>query len=239
MAQLNKAPLLEVILELTWQSVELEKFQLKAGALCSRLENDYATPTNLLPDPNMPISAAIGKPVYRCVCNKDPKLMFQIGPGLLSVNYVGQTYEWDSFLSEVKTIVESFMATFKFEHNNQLGLNLKYVDFFPYNFAQQGHVLDFVREKFHIDVNAEFLDDIKELGLRTGHITDAGIFRFVLNTAQLLKSKEIGFIVESQINNIVPVNDNTEFSSKICRAHEYLSGFFKMMTGGELYESFK
>lgn len=242
MAQLEHAPLLEVIMELTWQSntqAELEKFQLMAGALCSKLDEQYGTPQFLLPDANMPIMMSLGKPVYRCRHKNNQNQMFQIGPGLLSVNYVGHTYKWGLFLSEIITVVDSFMSIYKFDNDKQLGVNLKYVDFFPYNFAAQGNVLKFISENFHINIEADFLHDIKELGLRTGHLTSAGIFRLVLNTAQLTETKDIGFIIESQINNLVPVNDSKGFRTTICKAHEYLSSFFKDMTAGELYESFK
>lgn len=240
MAQLAKAPLLEVILELTWPSnteTELKKFQLMAGALCSNLSEHYDTPEFLLPDPNMPILLALGKPVYRCHRKGNPSLVFQVGPGLLSVNSVGSQYDWDFFLPEVMTVVKALNSVHEF--NGQLGVNLKYVDFFPYDFASKGNIAQFLSEKFHIRIEADFFDDIKELGFRTGFVTDAGIFRMVINTAQLTESKALGVIIESQINNLVPVNDHERFKEVICKSHEYLSDFFKKMTAGELYESFK
>lgn len=242
MPKLEHAPLLEVIMELTWQSAsqaELEKFQIAVGALCSSLKETYNTPIFLLPDANMPIMLALGKPVYRCLHKDNPNQMFQFGPGLLSVNFVGSNYEWNCFLTEVMRVVNAFMAVFQFSDEKQLGLNLKYVDFFPYNFAAQGDILRFLSDKFHVDIKADFLKDLKELGLRTGFITPAGIFRLVLNTAQLTKTKDVGFIIESQINNMVPVNDSVGFRTTIINSHEYLSNFFKKMTAGDLYESFK
>lgn len=242
MPKLEHAPLLEVIMELTWQSAsqpELEKFQIAVGALCSSLKETYNTPIFLLPDANMPIMLALGKPVYRCLHKDNPNQMFQFGPGLLSVNFVGSNYEWSNFLTEVMKVVNAFMAVYQFSDEKQLGLNLKYVDFFPYNFAAQGDILQFLSDKFHVDIKADFLKDLKELGLRTGLITPAGIFRLVLNTAQLTKTRDIGFIIESQINNLVPVNNDEVFKAIICNAHEHLSEFFKKMTSGDLYESFK
>lgn len=242
MAHLENAPLLEVIMELTWPSntqPELEKFQIMAGALCSKLDKHYGPPQFLLPDANMPIMLALGKPVYRCNHKEKSHALFQIGPGLLSVNFVGRNYIWDEFFVEVMNVVETFMSVYKFDNNRQLGLNLKYVDFFPYNFAAQGNILQFLSDNFHLDIQAEFLNDLKELGLRAGQVVPAGIFRLLLNTAQLTKSKDVGFIIESQINNLVPVNDSEVFKTTISNAHEYLSNFFKKMTAGVLYESFK
>ena len=70
-------------------------------------------------------------------------------------------------------------------------------------------------------------------------MTPAGIFRMVINTAQITESKSLGIIIESQVNNMVPVNDHERFKEVICNSHDYLSDFFKKMTAGKLYESFK
>ena len=242
MSQLPKAPLFEVILELTWQSnseAELKKFQLMAGALCSKLSERYGTPQFLLPDPNMPIVLALGKPVYRCHRKDNPSQMFQVGPGLLSVNLVGNQYDWDSFLPEVMEVVKALNSEYDFNAQQGLGVNLKYVDFFPYDFTTRNDITQFINENFHIQIQADFFDDIKELGFRVGFATKAGIFRMVINSAQIAKTKKLGIIIESQLNNMVPVNDHERFKEVICNSHDYLSDFFKKMTAGKLYESFK
>lgn len=242
MSQLPKAPLLEVILELTWQSnseAELKKFQLMAGALCSKLSERYGTPQFLLPDPNMPIVLALGKPVYRCHRKDNPSQMFQVGPGLLSVNLVGNQYDWDSFLPEVMEVVKALNSEYDFNAQQGLGVNLKYVDFFPYDFITRNDITQFINENFHIQIQADFFDNIKELGFRVGFATKAGIFRMVINSAQIAKTKKLGIIIESQLNNMVPVNDHERFKEVICNSHDYLSDFFKKMTAGKLYESFK
>ena len=242
MSQLPKAPLLEVILELTWQSnseAELNKYQLMVGALCSKLSELYETPQFLLPDPSMPIVLAVGKPVYRFHRKGNPSQLFQVGPGLLSVNLVGNQYDWDSFLPEVMEVVKALNSVYDFNAQQGLGVNLKYVDFFPYDFTTRNDLTQFINKNFHIQIQADFFEDIKELGFRTGFVTPAGIFRMVINTAQITESKKLGIIIESQLNNMVPVNDHERFKEVICNSHEYLSDFFKKMTAGELYESFK
>lgn len=242
MSQLPKAPLLEVILELTWQSnseAELNKYQLMVGALCSKLSERYDTPQFLLPDPNMPIVLALGKPVYRCHRKDNPSQIFQVGPGLLSVNLVGNQYDWDSFLPEVMEVVKALNSEYDFNDQQGLGVNLKYVDFFPYDFTTKSDITQFINENFHIQIQADFFDDIKELGFRVGFATKAGIFRMVINSAQITETKKLGIIIESQLNNLVPVNDHERFKEVICNSHEYLSDFFKKLTAGKLYESFK
>lgn len=242
MSQLPKAPLLEVILELTWQSnseAELKKYQLMVGALCSKLSELYETPQFLLPDPSMPIVLAVGKPVYRFHRKGNPSQLFQVGPGLLSVNLVGNQYDWDRFLPEVMEVVKALNSVYDFNAQQGLGVNLKYVDFFPYDFTTRNDLTQFINKNFHIQIQADFFEDIKELGFRTGFVTPAGIFRMVINTAQITESKKLGIIIESQLNNMVPVNDHERFKEVICNSHEYLSDFFKKMTAGELYESFK
>ena len=104
---------------------------------------------------------ALGKPVYRCLHKDNPNQMFQFGPGLLSVNFVGSNYEWSNFLAEVIKVVNAFMSVYQFNDEKQLGLNLKYVDFFPYNFAARGDILQFLSDKFHVDIKADFLKDLR------------------------------------------------------------------------------
>ena len=108
MSKLPKAPLVEVIFEIRWNSTnkqEMDKFQLLIGAIYAALKDLYCKPDNLLPDSNIPIQVLLGKPIYRAKKKSGEPILYQLGPGLLSINYVGSDYDWAIFYQEICRIV--------------------------------------------------------------------------------------------------------------------------------------
>lgn len=242
MSKLSNPPLIESIFEIKWDSAnkqEIDKFQLLIGAIYAELKNHYGKPINLLPDPNIPIQAFLGKPIYRFknLTNNIP-ILYQIGPGILSINYVGAEYDWIIFSKEICKIVQTLGRLYSFKPGKDVYLGLKYLDFFDFNF-ENDNVFEYLKNKFHIIIDAQFIKNAFGLNFAIVQKKDDALFNLLINTG-MLNNKRSGFIVESRLSITKPSEICFEnFEQRINSFHKDLSSFFKLMTAGELYNSFK
>lgn len=242
MSKLKNPPLIEVIFEIKWNSAnkqEIDKFQLLIGSIYAELKDQYGKPMSLLPDPNIPIQAFLGKPIYRFqnLTNNIP-ISYQLGPGILSINYVGTEYDWLIFSKEICKIVEIFERLYSFKDGEDVYLGLKYLDFFDFNFEQK-NVFEYLKNKFHITIEAKFIENAFGLNFAIAQKKDDALFNILINTG-ILNNKRSGFIVESRLSITKPSEICFEnFEQRINSFHNDLSSFFKSMTAGELYNSFK
>lgn len=240
MSKLPKAPLVEVIFEIRWNSTnkqEMDKFQLLIGAIYAALKDLYCKPDNLLPDPNIPIQVLLGKPIYRAKKKSGEPILYQLGPGLLSINYVGSDYDWAIFYQEICRIVLIFKQLYPFNSKKEIQMGLKYLDFFDFNFEQE-NIFALLKEKFHLSIDAEFIKESIGLNFSTIQKIDDSFFNITINTGKL-NDQRSGLIVESRLSNTKLSEvffDN--FEQELTNFHEKLSAFFKSLTEGELYNSF-
>lgn len=240
MSKLQKAPLIEVIFEIRWNSTnkqEIDKFQLLIGSLYASLKDDYEKPLNLLPDPNIPIQALLGKAIYRSRKKNGIPVLYQLGPGILSINYVGSDYDWDIFYNEICKIVEIFRILYPFNAKKDVQMSLKYLDFFDYKF-DQGNIFDYLKEKFHLSIDAEYIQNSIGINFSTIQKVNDAFFNLTINTGKL-NDQRTGLVVESKLTtNQYSENFDILFKPTLLDFHLYLSDFFKSLTKGDLYESF-
>lgn len=243
MSKLPNAPLVEVILELRWNSTDkanLDKFQLILGSMFSELKADFPTVTNLAPNANIPINALIGMPTHR-FSNNNGYPMYQLGPGILSVNTINSCYVWESFIETINKVVSVFERLSEL-NSQKITLALKYLDFFKCNFSEID-LTKYIRDKFHFSLTAPFLEDskAKTFSFATARDVEAGVFTMTMNTGyNNVDGTQIeGIITESNISKEIPFeNLNSYIATDLPKAHEYLGDFFKKLTEGELYKSF-
>lgn len=245
MAILPQAPLVEVIFEIRWNAnnpVDLQKYQIMVGALSAALSNKYDTPSALLPIGNIPLQALIGQVVYRSKSKENKNLLYQTGPGVVSINYAGNQYDWDLFMPQIISFIDNFVRFYDFYDDTPLTMQLRYLDFFDKD--PNDDTIDFAKRYFHLDINADYIDHPQGLGLSCEEKTDAGIFRFALNRGKK-DGRRDGFILESSIQNTIKAGlikegeAKEKFISVLDNSHVFLSDFFKTITRGALYESFK
>lgn len=241
MSKLSNAPLVEVIFELKWNSTnkqEVDKFQLLIGAMYAELRDNYEKPENFLTDPNIPIQAFLNRPIYRSKKKDGTPILYQLGPGILSINYVGSGYDWESFYMEISRIVELVKKLYSFNPNKEIHIGLKYLDFFDFDF-ESGHIFNFLKEKFHLTIDSKFITNPLGLNFEVAQRGEDSIFNFKISTGALNTGRK-GLIVESKLNSVK--NGGTlfaEFNKTLNYFHSELSSFFKVLTEGELYDSFK
>lgn len=239
MSILNNAPLNEVIFELKWKSDtvnDLNQFQLLLGSMFSSLKSKYPNIRSLMPDPNLPLISFLQKPTYRFANTENGNKMFQLGPGLLSVNFIGKNYNWEDFRNDVQEVISVFKNIFEINNENDMQIGLSYLDFFGFDFENK-KVIDYVRDYMHINILTDLFETKTMSFSSTSHI-DEGTFDIVINTA-FRNKKEKGILVNSKLNRIDKQElILSEYENILDTFHESLSIFFKKLTEGELYNNF-
>ena len=244
MSKLPHAPLVEVIFEIRWNSVDkasLDKFQLLLGSMFSVLKEDFPNVVNLQPNSAIPINAFVGMPTHRFTsANGYP--MYQLGPGILSVNMVNDGYIWESFLDTVKKVVSVFERLSDLQ-GQKITLALKYLDFFKFSFSEVD-LKEYIKHNFHLSVESPYLNDrpSKTFSFATTYDVKVGKFSMSMNTGynNVNGSQIEGIITESNISQELNFGDlNSYISDKLPEAHEILGDFFKELTAGDFYEAFK
>lgn len=244
MSKLPNAPLAEVIFEIRWNSddkTNLDKFQLLLGSMFAELKSDFPQAITLRPDAIIPINAFLGTPTHRFTSNKGYP-MYQLGPGVLSVNMAGTDYVWETFLETVKKVAKVFKSLSGLQ-GNKVTIVLKYLDFFKCNFSGID-LADYIKTYFHLTVDAPYLNDskAKTFSFATMRDIEQGHFTMTMNTGyNNVKGNQIeGIITESNIASEIPFEELSSYiDDKLPVAHEYLGKFFKKMTEGKLYDSFE
>jgi len=240
MSRLSNAPLVEVIFEIKWNSTnkqEVDKFQLLIGAMYAALKDSYEKPENLLPDPNIPIQAFLNRPIYRSKKNNSNSILYQLGPGILSINHVGSDYDWNVFYEEILKIVNVVKNLYAFNPNKGIHIGLKYLDFFEFQF-QDENIFSFLKEKFHLTIESEFIQNPVGLNFEIAQRENDSVFNLKISTGTL-NDRRNGLVVESKLNSLRSSEDLFPMFEQILDGyHSRLSDFFKNMTRGELYDSF-
>ena len=246
MSKLPNAPLLEVIFELSWEvnsSKEREKFQFLLGDIYSQLKDEYPTKIALMQPPilgfEIPIEVLANKPIYRFKKN-DFYPIYQIGPGLLSVNTVDAVYFWEEFELEIINILEKFQISYDFEPNSYLKIALKYIDFYEFDFNNDAFA--FLKENLHLDINQN-IHTLQEgnpifVNFGAGYKNNIGVYNIIINPG-VINQKGGGFIVETNIVSQTNSSELNKIPIWLKKAHSILSENFIKMTEGKMYESFK
>jgi uncharacterized protein (TIGR04255 family) len=245
MSKLPKAPLIEIIFELSWianTSKEYEKFQFLLGDIYTKLKPEYPLRINLFQIPvagvEIPPEIFNNKPLYRFLKAENSYPIYQIGPGLLSVNTIDNVYVWEDFEKEILNVFARFKESYDFNSTSPFNVALKYMDFYPFDFANNAY--DFLKENLHLQISHSMQSNDSNPNLfafATGRTNEIGQFNFVINKGNV-NSKGEGFLVETNLSTEMKLNSNVDISPWLNKAHKFLSDSFKEMTKGNMYDSF-
>lgn len=246
MSKLPNAPLLEVIFELSWvanNSKEQEKFQFLLGDMYTQLKDKYPLRLNLVNVPvagiEIPLDLLINKPVYRFRKDENSYPIYQLGPGLLSVNTINELYIWEDFEQEILDVFTKFKESYDFGSSSSFNIALKFLDFYVFDFNNNAY--DFLKNNLHLQITHSMQSEKHNpsfVNFATGHnIEGIGQFNFSINRGVIQQRGE-GFLVETNLVNNVMLDSTGNISSWLKSAHEYLSAVFKDMTKGNMYNSF-
>lgn len=243
---LSNAPLKEVIFELHW---ELEFIPQQKVYVDNGFEEAVMNFRNsslqefkyfqLLVPNVIPITFLNNKVTHRFFREKDKHPVYQLGPGVFTVNDNNKNYSWDDFKKLILAGVNGLKASF----NKELvisKLELRYIDAVSCSIFDNLNKFDFLRE--NLNVNAETYPFVK------GELIDINFTkRFVVNKDSYLNitiatgkdkdSNEDLIIWHTSINNKERISW-LALEEWIENAHSVCSDTFKKMISEKLHEYF-
>lgn len=242
MSKLPNAPLLEVIFEIKWQTVnqnDIVEFQYLHGDLYAELKSKYPFRENTLP-PEIPMEAIRGIPNYRFRKVQSGYPLVQLGLGILSVNTTEETYYWDDFKKEIEFVLDSFTKTFQKSESLNFTPNLTYIDFFAFNMDNEDPV-DFINNNFNLNISQSFLkiddaNNCKEAILLLNYNIGADVLSLNLRNGAF--NNKIGLVLETKIIGFNGIYTRENLSEWINRTHIVASEVFKNIVKKDLYKTF-
>ena len=90
------------------------------------------------------------KPLYRFLKKENSYPIYQIGPGVLSVNTINDVYIWEEFEKEILGVYAQFKESYDFDSASLFNVALKYIDFYPFDFKNNAY--DFLKDNLHLQI---------------------------------------------------------------------------------------
>ncbi len=160
--KLPNAPLQEVIFELRWkldfdpesQTHVNKEFQF-AFANFSGLSVDKLKHRVILQPSFIPDSLFANRPVYQFWSGENKYPVFQLGPGVFTVNETEKNYEWQSF----RGLITEGVEWLKKSYTNKLdfsAIELKYIDAIEVDDDNQKDLAKFINDNFQIEISKYF-----------------------------------------------------------------------------------
>jgi uncharacterized protein (TIGR04255 family) len=241
MSKLPKAPLIEIILELRWNitnKTDLSKIQYLHGDIYSELKEKYPYRESVVP-PGLPMDILINQPFhrYRSAANDYP--LFQVGPGILTLNTIDTKYYWDNFSDCAEELLKSFLKVFPFDIGEKFTPSILYLDFFPFDF-DKADVYNYLNQKFKINFGQSFIKNENpptDVNLGFYYTISDGDLSITFQKGQ--NNSRNGIILQTRINGVPLEPEVEKIQSWYENSHNTISDLFKKLTAGELYESFK
>ncbi len=255
-SHLPNAPLAEAIFELRW---ELEPrppgiqhdpgFRLLLGRYYDRIRERYPFAQDLAVS-QVPEDLAAYAVRHQFRAGKEAWPVTQLGPGILTVNET-HAYEWDKFQP---LLLESISATFESYPSDirkftPAHAELRYVNAIPIEDASAVILLDYLREKLHIDlsIQADLFENPNaskaagSLNLNLGYELDqpkgVGTLLFATGTSEG-KPALIWQIQVRSLKEHAPKSAE-EFEPWLSAAHGLIEKWFFTLCDGPLLESFR
>ncbi|MEW5829325.1 MAG: TIGR04255 family protein [Chloroflexota bacterium] len=152
---LKKPPLVEAIFEIKWDLQDIAPgivndphYNLLLGRMYDRLEKKYPF-HQPLPTASIPTEMITGVVQHRFRIDKEKWPLFQLGPGILTVND-NKNYKWHDFKERVTEILN-----FLFEvYPAPLSINslvLRYINSIEFNFDKE-NIFDFLSQQLQTEI---------------------------------------------------------------------------------------
>jgi uncharacterized protein (TIGR04255 family) len=241
MSKLPNAPLIEIVLELRWKitnKVDLSKIQYLYGDIYNELKHKHPYRENIQP-PEIPIEVLLNQPVHRFRTAQNDYPLFQVGPGIITLNTIDSKYFWESFYNDSSELVNTFLNVFPIKNGEKLTPSILFLDFFPFNF-KENDVYKFISDKFNVKFEQSFIKNVsnpKDVNLGFYYEISLGDLSVVFHKGN--SNHKEGIVLQTRINGAAISPDLDNIKLWIGQAHDTCSDLFKKLTEGKLYESFK
>lgn len=242
MSKLPNAPLLEVIFELRWNITnndDLARCQYIHGDLYSILKNKYPYREALWP-PEFPADMLLNKPVHRFRHDKNDYPLFQVGPGILTLNTTDPKYYWDEFASWSEELLNAFKEVFVIDDQDRFSPKLVYFDFFRFDF-ELNEVVEFINKNFNISIEQSFYKpNTPSKNLMHGFYYNTHLGDLAVNIRRGKNgNQDEGIILETNLSGAKFILMPKDILDWLNQSHDFISDLFQKLTEGPFYESFK
>ncbi len=217
---------------------DLEKYQYLHGDLYSELRDVYSYRESLS-TPEIPIDVLINHPMYRFRKAEGGYPLYQVGPGIITLNTTDEKYYWEQYYKWAEKLISSFLKVYSFKKEDVIQPNLIYIDFFKLDF-EVDDAYEFLNRNLNIAFKQNFYTSEEgpnnvNLGFyyQTGHGDLAVTFKKGKNSNQ-----EDGIVMQTIIFGHKLSPEMNPILAWLEKTHEFSSNLFKDITKGELYESF-
>ena len=241
MSQLPNAPLIEVVFELRWKvstDQDFTKYQFLHGDLYSQLKEEYPFQELLTPI-EFPPQVMLNNPVHRFRKAESGYPLFQVGPGVLTLNTVDLVYFWDEFFGRSGQLIETFFLTYKSLRGEQFTPKLLYYDFFKFA-PEEGDVLKFLSENLKLEIShqlPETHDNPQTINFSITYPNMLGSFLFSIGSGTA-PGKGKGLIMQTSVTGKSFGPNPSEILTWLDEAHKFCSRTFIGITKGKLLDSF-
>lgn len=244
--KLPKAPLQEVVLDIKWNldydtesNLSIDKGFESAVLKFSSLNNETFNEIENLKPEILPSIAFNYKPLFRFRNSKKLFPLYQIGPGIFSVNSDNENYTWSDFLKLTLNGIQNLKKAYPKDLIIK-NIELRYIDSIQVNTLGDTDKFTFLEK--HLNVKAEnySFTDGKLEGInfiKKFRINDKTFLIIDIATGQDIHTMQEGIYWHT----IVKCNESLkwdEFENWLSEAHELASSTFKKMINSELYEYF-
>ena len=242
-SKLPNSPLQEVIFELLLEdevdengNPTEEKYDLAQGVFAKdiskdfpfRVSNKYPNGIRLFP-----------RIVHQFWKDKNKWPVIQIGPGIITVNDTDTNYEWEKFFPLVNQCLDQMEASLGEELKIKKAV-LRYVDAVELDEADSDKKIEYVNEKFNIQLNNNFtLREGKMIGLNINQsfaLKDGSVVNFSITNGKSKKNQPA--IVWQTLISINTIDEKIGIKGWLDYSHSIVSQLFKDTITKEFYEQF-
>jgi len=243
--KLLSAPLQEVIFELRWKlnfdpqsQVYVDKEFQFAFANFSGLSANKLKHKVLLKSSAVPDFLFVNRPVYQFWAGENQYPVFQLGPGVFTVNETDKNYEWKHF----RELILEGIEWLKKSYSGMLDLSmaeLRYIDAIEVTDDNQKDLSKFIVNNLKIEINNQIIDHrLTDIQLHQRFKIDNENSLSLLVTNGLKNNNQAkAIILQTSYNKTTNITFEN-LTVWIDVAHNTCSSLFKQMISKNLYEQF-
>ena len=244
-SKLPNAPLQEVIFELRWkldfdpgsQSPTDKDFQF-AFANFSALSSNKLKHKVILKPSAAPDILFLNRPVYQFWAAENQYPVFQLGPGVFTVNETEKNYEWKNFRSLILEGVDWLNKAY----SNKLDFSvveLRYIDAIEVNDDNQKDLIKFIADNLQIEIGNKNVDaKLNDIQLHQRFKIDDENYLSLLIANGIKNINQVKAIILQTSFNKTSNISSENLIPWIDTAHDTCSSLFKKMISKNLYEQF-
>ncbi len=243
--KLPKAPLQEVIFELRWKlefdpesQGHIDKdFQFAFANFSSLSKNKLKHKINLKSSA-IPDILFMNRPIYQFWSAENQYPVFQLGPGVFTVNETEKNYEWKYFRDLISEGVDWLMQSY----SNKLEfsfIELRYIDAIQVEDEKQKNLLKFISDNLNIEVRNQVIDaKLNDFQLHQRFkVDDENYLTLLLANGVKNTNQATAVILQSSYNKATNITLEN-LTTWIDLAHDACSSLFQKMISTSLYEQF-